>query len=83
MPDKEPVVVPVPPFATGTVPKDRTGVFPPDETMGDVPVTLVTASVTGVVQLKEPALAPAVNTLPLFVVLFAGICRFPSPVGCE
>ena len=34
-----------------------------------------------VVQLKEPAVDPAVKTLPLLVVLVAGTCRLPSPVG--
>ena len=39
--------------------------------IGDVPVTEVTVPEVGVVQLNEPALAPAVKTLPLLVVLVA------------
>ena len=76
------MVAPVPPLATPTVPKLIAGAVPPDETMGEVPVTEVTVPVVGVVQLNEPAVAPAVSTLPLLVVLVAITCRFPSPVGC-
>ena len=77
------VVAPVPPLAIGTIPKLIVGVVVPVATlMGEVPVTEVTVPVVGVVQLKEPAVAPAVSTLPLLVVLLAITCRFPSPVGC-
>ena len=66
------VVAPVPPLATGTVLSEITGVEVPVATlMGDVPVTEVTVPEVGVVQLNEPALAPAVKTLPLLVVLVA------------
>jgi len=43
-------------------------------------VTQADATV-GVTQLIDPGEAHAVNTLPLFVVLVAGTCKFPSPVG--
>ena len=46
------------------------------------PATEVTGAAGIVVQLNEPAVAPAVNTLPLFVVPVAGTCKFPSPEGC-
>ena len=42
---------------------------------------VITEPVVGVTQLKDPAVAPAVSTLPLFVVLVAGTCKFPSPEG--
>jgi len=58
-----------------------TGAVPPVETMGRVPVTPVTVPVVGVNQLSEPAVAPAVSTLPLLVVLVAGTCKLPSPEG--
>jgi len=41
----------------------------------------VTDPVAGVTQLNEPAVAPAVNTFPLFVVLVKGTCKLPSPKG--
>ena len=76
------VAAPVPPLATGTMPRLMAGVVVPVATlMGDVPVTEVTVPVVGVVHLNEHAVAPAVRTLPLLVVLVAITCRFPSPVG--
>ena len=83
LPVIEPVAVPVPPLATGTVPNEITGVEAPVATlMGDVPVTEVTVPEVGAVQLTEPAVMPAVKTLPLLLVPVAITCRFPSPVGC-
>jgi hypothetical protein len=41
----------------------------------------VTVPVAGITQLNEPAVEPAVRTLPLLVVLVAGMCKLPSPVG--
>ena len=59
-------------MVTGTVLRVMAGVVVPDATlMGDVPETEVTVPVVGVVQLNEPAVAPAVKTLPLLVVLVA------------
>ena len=58
------------------------GVLPPDDEIGAVPVTEVTVPFVGVVQDNEPAVAPAVKTLPLFVVPVAGTCRNPSAVLC-
>ena len=58
-------------MATGTVPSEITGAAPPVEAIGEVAVTLVTVPEAGAVQLNEPALAPAVKTLPLLVVLVA------------
>src|SRR5664279_2938957 len=40
-----------------------------------------TEPVEGVTQFKEPAVAPAVSTLPLLEVPVTGICKLPSPVG--
>ena len=47
------------------------GAVPPDETIGAVPLTAVTVPVAGVAHDKLPAVAPAVKTFPLFVVLVA------------
>ena len=64
----------------------------PEEVIGDpetvniegvVKTTLVTVPVVGVTQDSDPAVAPAVNTLPLLVVPVAGTCKFPSAVECE
>ena len=46
------------------------------------PATEVTGAAGNVAQLNEPAVAPAVNTLPLLPVPVAGTCKLPSPVGC-
>ena len=45
------------------------------------PATEVTGAAGILVQLSEPAVAPAVSTLPLFVVPVAVTCKLPSPLG--
>ena len=47
-----------------------------------LPATEVTGADGRLVQLNEPAVIPAVRTFPLLVVLVAGTCKLPSPVGC-
>ena len=47
-----------------------------------VPETLVTVPTVGVCHEIEPAVAPAVNTFPLFVVAVTGTCKYPSEVLC-
>ena len=47
-----------------------------------LPATLVTVPTVGVCHENEPAVAPAVNTFPLFVVAVTGTCKYPSEVLC-
>ena len=57
-------------------------VVPVATEIAPLPVTLVTVPTVGATHDNEPAVAPAVSTFPLLVVLVAGTWRLPSPVGC-